>query len=109
MQLDAVELEREVNTYSRLCHKLERSLPPNALLQELRQDVAVWKNTAAVVSALGTGELKDRHWALVHQVLGGPIPRGPAFTVAAASDAGVLTHRSRYAPRLRAVSVQQGA
>jgi hypothetical protein len=75
MQLDVEALEVHANSFSQLCHRLERSLPPNALVQELRQDAVLWKGVGTLLNALRTEGMKDRHWDAVQEVLGGPLPR----------------------------------
>ncbi|KAF8058456.1 DNAH6 [Scenedesmus sp. PABB004] len=93
-ELDVLAMQDTVDRLSRQAHRLERGLPPNALVPRLRESAML-----GPVMHLHNPQLRERHWAAVADLLGRHVDRSPgaATSVATLLDMQVLDHTERIA------------
>lgn len=72
--LELKALEDEVQTYHKLCTKVERNLPPNSKVPELRDLVDHQRNLLPIVTALSNKSMRERHWKKMEEAMEVPLP-----------------------------------
>ncbi len=61
--------------------------PGVQVVQQLKRDVATWRDLAPVVAALRAPELRERHWCRAEELLGGAhLSRGQGISLQALMD-----------------------
>ncbi len=60
---------------------MERGLPTNKLVPNLRARVDEYRALLPVVTALKNKALKDRHWARIFEAVGSELPRDATFAL----------------------------
>lgn len=68
-ELDLKALEDEVQVYHKLCTKVERNLPPNSKVPELRELVDNQRNLLPIVTALSNKSMRERHWKKMEEAM----------------------------------------
>jgi dynein heavy chain, axonemal len=68
--IDAAVLEKYVTQYTRMCHQAAKGLPGNAVAKQLKADVDTFAPVLPVVVNLRNDFLKDRHWQIIHDLVG---------------------------------------
>ena len=74
-------MDSSVNGYSKVCHSLERGLEPCSIVAKLREEVTLWKAAVAVVRAVASPHMKERHWVRVQECVHSQLSRDDTFTV----------------------------
>lgn len=69
-EVDAAGILLEVEKYMKTALQAERGLPGNLVAPSLRDKVSDFKRTMPVVTALRCAALQERHWEIIHTVLG---------------------------------------
>lgn len=82
--------------YHKAVSRMERGLPPNTLVPQLRAAVDEYRNLLPVVAAMRNSALKERHWAKVFASIGTLLPRDETFTLQVRTVCVCLVH-PRYA------------
>ncbi|XP_051801201.1 dynein axonemal heavy chain 6 isoform X2 [Acanthochromis polyacanthus] len=70
MQLDMEQFSSQINKYGKLVNQLEKGLPPNSLVPNLKDKVDVMKQKLAVVTDLRNPCMKPEHWKTLESVVG---------------------------------------
>jgi dynein heavy chain len=66
------EIKAKAEHYSRVVSKCQRGLPPNPVVERLRDTVSSFKDTMPVVIALKNPKLKEDHWSDIRTLIGRP-------------------------------------
>ncbi|XP_023141924.2 dynein axonemal heavy chain 6 isoform X2 [Amphiprion ocellaris] len=70
MQLDMEQFSSQINKYGKLVNQLEKGLPPNSLVPNLKDKVDVMKQRLPVVTDLRNPCMKPEHWTTLESVAG---------------------------------------
>ncbi|XP_062985188.1 dynein axonemal heavy chain 6 [Elgaria multicarinata webbii] len=68
--LDPELLNSQVSKYAKFVHQLEKGLPPNNVVPQLKEKVERMKEKLPVITDLRNPFLKPRHWAILEQIVG---------------------------------------
>ncbi|XP_060619679.2 dynein axonemal heavy chain 6 isoform X2 [Anolis sagrei] len=68
--LDPETLNTQVSKYAKFVNQLEKGLPPNNVVPQLKEKVERMKEKLPVITDLRNPCLKPRHWALLEQIVG---------------------------------------
>ncbi|CAM9594527.1 unnamed protein product [Heterosigma akashiwo] len=75
------ELEKKVQYFSKLCHQATKGLPGNPVVPRLKSTVDDFVPVLPVVVNLANPALQDRHWQIIHDLIGFEIKGNEAFTL----------------------------
>uniref|UniRef100_A0A4X2L0J5 Dynein axonemal heavy chain 6 n=1 Tax=Vombatus ursinus TaxID=29139 RepID=A0A4X2L0J5_VOMUR len=67
--LDPETLNSQVSKYSKFVNQLEKGLPPNNVVPQLKAKVEMMKEKLPVITDLRNPFLKPRHWAAIEQIV----------------------------------------
>jgi dynein heavy chain, axonemal len=87
-ELDLKAVEEAVQIHHKLCTKVERNLPPNSKVPELRDLVAHQRNLLPIVTALSNKSMRERHWKKMAEATEVPLPpfSDPSLTMQLLTD-----------------------
>ncbi|KAF7239994.1 Dynein heavy chain 6, axonemal, partial [Varanus komodoensis] len=68
--LDPELLNTQVSKYAKFVNQLEKGLPPNNVVPQLKEKVERMKEKLPVITDLRNPFLKPRHWAILEQIVG---------------------------------------
>ncbi|KAH0628434.1 hypothetical protein JD844_009589 [Phrynosoma platyrhinos] len=68
--LDPESLNSQVSKYAKFVNQLEKGLPPNSVVPQLKDKVERMKEKVPVITDLRNPCLKPRHWAILEQIVG---------------------------------------
>ncbi|XP_042305526.1 dynein axonemal heavy chain 6 [Sceloporus undulatus] len=68
--LDTESLNSQVSKYAKFVNQLEKGLPPNSIVPQLKEKVERMKEKVPVIIDLRNPCLKPRHWAILEQIVG---------------------------------------
>ncbi|KAL7988579.1 hypothetical protein Chor_007498, partial [Crotalus horridus] len=71
--LDPELLNGQVSKYAKFVNQLEKGLPPNNVVPQLKDKVEKMKEKLPVITDLRNPFLKPRHWAILEQIVGAPL------------------------------------
>ncbi|XP_070598423.1 dynein axonemal heavy chain 6 isoform X2 [Erythrolamprus reginae] len=71
--LDPELLNGQVSKYAKFVNQLEKGLPPNNVVPQLKEKVEKMKEKLPVITDLRNPFLKPRHWAILEQIVGSPL------------------------------------
>lgn len=94
-ELDLKALEDEVQAYHKLCTKVERNLPPNSKVPELRDLVDHQRNLLPIVTALSNKSMRERHWKKMEEAMETPLPSfsDPSLTMEFLASMKIVQHK----------------
>lgn len=92
-------VEEETAKVHKLATKLERSLPPNNKVPQLREAVDGMRAVLPVAVALCNGTMRERHWVKVDAAVGEAVPRrdDAALTIEYLVEHKAVAHREAIA------------
>lgn len=79
--VDAAELEKQVNLYNKTVFLASKGLPGNPVVPSLKARVDEFSPVLPVVVNLRNQSLKDRHWAHIHSLIGFAIQGDDTFSL----------------------------
>ena len=68
-QINAKEISQKAEYYTKAVYRIEKNLPENDVIHELKKMVYDFKDTMPVVTALRSNFLKDDHWNQIKAIL----------------------------------------
>ncbi|KAG8130386.1 hypothetical protein E2320_017073 [Naja naja] len=71
--LDPELLNGQVSKYAKFVNQLEKGLPPNNVVPQLKEKVEKMKEKLPVITDLRNPFLKPRHWITLEQIVGAPL------------------------------------
>lgn len=92
-------VDEETAKTHKLATKLERALPPNNKVPQLREAVDGVRGVLPVVAALCNGAMRERHWVKVDGAVGEAVPRrdDSALTIEYLVERKAVAHREAIA------------
>lgn len=79
--VDAAELEKQVNLYNKTVFLASKGLPGNPVVPSLKAKVDEFSPVLPVVVNLRNNSLKDRHWSQIHHLIGFAIQGDDTFSL----------------------------
>uniref|UniRef100_K7FYG4 Dynein axonemal heavy chain 6 n=1 Tax=Pelodiscus sinensis TaxID=13735 RepID=K7FYG4_PELSI len=71
--LDPEYLNSQVSKYAKFVNQLEKGLPPNNIVPQLKGNVEKMREKLPVITDLRNPCLKPRHWAVLEQIVNAPL------------------------------------
>ncbi|KAH8045613.1 dynein light chain binding protein [Aureococcus anophagefferens] len=93
-EIDAVELEKHVQAYNKTVFQASKGLPGNPVVPKLKASVETFTPVLPVVVNLRNDALQERHWAMIHDLVGFEIQGDAAFTLGDIINKGVTAHHA---------------
>ena len=91
-QLDIADLDVKVTKFNKLVRKLDKGLPRNSVVPNLRRAVEDFKCLVPIVASLRNESMKERHWEKVEQIIGQALIRDHHFTLGLLIEFDVMKH-----------------
>ncbi|XP_069810836.1 dynein axonemal heavy chain 14 isoform X3 [Dendropsophus ebraccatus] len=88
-------IQRDVNRFSHTLFMLEKGLPPNDVVAELKQSITDFKQSLPIVVALRNPSLQARHWDLIHFTIGRMITKDKSFTLGNLLELRIFQHKDK--------------
>ena len=94
-KVDPFVIEKEVQTYFKVAVSSAKKLPDSNVPQLLRARVEDFKLTMPVVNDLRTKDLRPRHWAKIHELIGYEIDGVEGFTCGLLIEKRIMDHADK--------------
>ncbi|KAK6493365.1 dynein heavy chain 6 [Huso huso] len=75
--LDPEQLSSQVTKYAKFVNQLEKGLPPNNVVPELKEKVEMMKEKLPVIGDLRNPNLKQRHWNILETTINAKLTEQP--------------------------------
>ena len=92
LDMDASELEKQVNMYSKTAFQAMKGMPGNPVVPRLKDSVDTFTPLLPCVVNLRNTNLQERHWADIHELLGFEVKGDVNFTLGDILNRGVTEH-----------------
>ncbi|XP_063728306.1 dynein axonemal heavy chain 6-like isoform X2 [Symsagittifera roscoffensis] len=89
--VDAVQ--KHVNKFNQTIFMLEKGLPANEILPQLRERVSGFKTLMPLIAALRNPNLRERHWGLIYDLVGSSSITEYAFTLGNLLETKAMMHK----------------
>lgn len=92
IDINAEEIQKIAETYAKIASRLEKSLPPNAIQEELKDLVDKFKQAMPIVVALRNSNLQESHWQQIRDLINADIQikENPDFSLQSLLDLNVV-------------------
>ncbi|KAG2467637.1 DYH6 protein, partial [Polypterus senegalus] len=94
-QLNVDKLQKDVNRFTQTIYMLEKGLPENDIVPNLKQGLLDFKLCLPIIVALRNPYLRTRHWDSIQYIIGRAINKDERFTLGNLLDLKVLQYKNK--------------
>ncbi|XP_051780645.1 dynein axonemal heavy chain 6-like [Erpetoichthys calabaricus] len=94
-QLNVDKLQKDVNRFTQTIYMLEKGLPENDIVPNLKQGLLDFKLCLPIIVALRNPYLRSRHWDSIQYIIGRAINKDERFTLGNLLDLKVLQYKNK--------------
>ncbi|KAL8598272.1 hypothetical protein ACOMHN_035222 [Nucella lapillus] len=88
-------LQKNVNKFTQTVYMLEKGLPHNEVLPQLKDKVMDFKQGMPVITSLRNPSLRQRHWEGIQRIINKVISRDKAFTLGNLLEMNIFKHKEK--------------
>lgn len=88
-------LQKNVNKFTQTVFMLEKGLPHNMVVPQLKEKVMDFKQGMPVITSLRNPSLRQRHWDAIQRIINKVISRDKAFTLGNLLEMNIFKHKEK--------------